>query len=38
MKKDIPEYVYECMVRQQVKIEHQKPDGLLRPLEIPVWK
>jgi hypothetical protein len=38
MKKDITEYVPECIVCQQVKIEHQKPGGLLRPLEIPVWK
>jgi hypothetical protein len=38
MKRDIAEYVSECIVCQQVKIEHQKPGGLLRPLDIPVWK
>lgn len=38
MKKDIVEYVSKCMVCQQVKIEHQKPGGLLRRLEISVWK
>lgn len=29
MKKDIAKYVSECVVCQQVKIEHQKPGGLL---------
>ena len=32
------EYVSKCMVCQQVKAEHQKPSGLLKPLEIPMWK
>jgi len=38
MKRDIAVYVSECAVCQQVKIEHQRPGGLLQPLEIPVWK
>lgn len=38
MKKEIAEYVSECVVCQQVKIKHQKPGALLRPLEIPIWK
>ena len=38
MKRDIAVYVSECAVCQQVKIEHQRPSGLLQPLEIPVWK
>lgn len=37
-KKDIVEYVPEYIVCQQVRIGHQKLGGLLRPLEIPVWK
>ena len=27
-----------CLTCQQVKIEHQKPAGLLQPLEVPEWK
>ena len=38
MKKDIAVYVSECAVCQQVKIEHQRPGGLLQPLDIPIWK
>ena len=38
MKRDIAVFVSECAVCQQVKIEHQRPGGLLQPLEIPVWK
>ena len=38
MKRDIAVYVSECAVCQQVKIEHQRPGGLLQPLDIPVWK
>ena len=38
MKKEIAEFVCRCLVCQQVKVEHQKPGGLLHPLEIPVWK
>lgn len=38
MKRSITEYVPEYMVCQQVKIEHQKPNGLLQPLDVPVWK
>jgi len=38
MKTDIAEFVARCMVCQQVKIEHQRPAGLLEPLEIPQWK
>lgn len=38
MKSDIAQYVQSCLVCQQVKAEHQKPGGLLRPLEIPQWK
>lgn len=38
MKKNIVKYVVECVVCQQLKIEHQNPGGLLQPLEVPVWK
>ena len=35
MKKEIAQFVQKCLVCQQVKAEHQKPSGLLQPLEIP---
>src|SRR5262249_7597540 len=38
MKKDVADYVMKCTVCQQVKIEHQRPGGLLKPLKIPEWK
>ena len=38
MKKEIALYVQKCLICQQVKAEHQKPSGLLQPLEIPEWK
>ena len=38
MKKEIARFVQTCLVCQQVKVEHQKPSGLLQPLEIPEWK
>jgi len=38
MKKDVVKYVAKCLTCQQVKAEHQKPGGLLQPLEIPEWK
>ena len=37
MKRDIAEFVSKCLTCQQVKIEHQRPSGLLQPLEIPTW-
>ena len=38
MKKEIVEFVSKCLICQKVKIEHQKPYGLLQPLTIPDWK
>ena len=38
MKVDIAEWVNKCLTCQKVKAEHQKPSGLLQPLEIPEWK
>jgi hypothetical protein len=38
MKRDIVEYVSLCDTCQRVKVEHQRPAGLLQPLKIPEWK
>ncbi|XP_075483614.1 uncharacterized protein LOC142523767 [Primulina tabacum] len=38
MKRDVVEFFSKCQVCQQVKAEHQRPGGLLQPLEIPEWK
>jgi hypothetical protein len=38
MKVDIAKYVASCGICQKVKAEHQKPGGLLKPLEIRTWK
>jgi xanthine dehydrogenase molybdopterin-binding subunit B len=38
MRRDIAHYVACCDTCSRVKIEHQKPAGLLNPLAIPVWK
>jgi hypothetical protein len=38
MREDIAEYVARCDTCQRVKAEHQRPAGLLEPLEIPTWK
>jgi hypothetical protein len=38
MREDIAEYVARCNMSQRVKAEHQRPTGLLQPLEIPMWK
>ena len=34
MKREIAQYVAQCLVCQQVKIEHQRPAGFLQPLPI----
>jgi hypothetical protein len=34
MRRDIAYYVACCNTYSRVKIEHQKPTGLLKPLEI----
>jgi hypothetical protein len=36
--KRIAEYVSLCDTCQWVKVEHQRPAGLLQPLKIPEWK
>jgi hypothetical protein len=37
MKRDIAEYVALCDTCQQVKAKHQRPAGLLQPLQVPEW-
>ncbi|GJU27441.1 putative reverse transcriptase domain-containing protein [Tanacetum coccineum] len=38
MKAEIPSYVSKCLTCAKVKIEYQKPSGLLVQPEIPQWK
>ena len=38
MKRDVARYISKCAVCQQVKIEHQRPGGLLQSFPIPEWK
>src|ERR1044072_3947028 len=38
MKRDVARFVSQCDVCRRVKAHHQKPAGLLQPLEIPEWK
>ncbi|KAL8124244.1 hypothetical protein AgCh_012039 [Apium graveolens] len=38
VKREVAEWVSKCLTCQRVKAEHQRPSGLLRPLEIPKWK
>jgi hypothetical protein len=38
MKRVIAEHVAICDSCQRIKVEHQRPAGLLQPLQIPQWK
>jgi hypothetical protein len=38
MKGDIADFVARCDTCRRIKVEHQRPAGLLQPLHIPVWK
>ena len=38
MKRHVEDFVRRCLMSQQVKAEHQKPAGLLQPLEVAEWK
>ena len=38
MKRHVRDFVRRCLTCQQVKAEHQKPAGLLQPLEMAEWK
>ena len=38
MKRHIGDFVQRCLTCQQIKDEHQRPVGLLHPLEVAEWK
>ena len=38
MKTHVGDFVRQCLTCQQVKVEHHKPAGLLKPLEVAEWK
>ncbi|GJY37306.1 putative reverse transcriptase domain-containing protein [Tanacetum coccineum] len=38
IKKDIALYVSKCLTCLKIKVEHQRPSGLLQQPEIPEWK
>lgn len=38
IKKDIAKFVIEYPNCQQVKVEHQKSEGLAQDIDIPTWK
>lgn len=38
MKKEVAEFVSQCLICQQVNAEHQKLGGLMQLLPIPKWK
>jgi hypothetical protein len=38
MKRDVAEYVAPCDTCLRVKAKHQRPAGLLQPLQVPEWK
>ena len=38
MKTDIAGHVARCDTYNRVKVEHQRPAGLLKPLDVPEWK
>jgi len=38
LKRDVAQFVYSCLICQKSKVEHQKPAGLLTPLDVPEWK
>jgi hypothetical protein len=38
MKREIIEHVAMCDSCRRIKAEHQRPAGLLQPLQIPQWK
>eukprot|EP00253_Pinus_taeda_P029623 PITA_29623 len=38
MKKDVADYLAQCLECQQIKAEHQYPARLSQPLPIPEWK
>ena len=38
MQRDAAQFVSKCLICQKVKSEHQRPQGKIQPLEIPMWK
>jgi hypothetical protein len=38
MKREVADYIALCDICQRVKVEHQRPAGLLQPLKVPEWK
>ena len=38
IKKHIEDFVHQCLTCQQIKVKHQRPVGLLQPLEVVEWK
>ena len=38
MKRHVGDFVRRCLTCQQLKAEHQRPTGLLQPLEVAEWK
>jgi hypothetical protein len=38
MKRDVAVYVALSDTCQRVKAEHQRPAGILQPLQVPKWK
>ena len=38
MKRHVGDFVLRCLTCHQIKAEHQKPVGLLQPLEVAEWK
>jgi len=38
MKKEVAQLVFACLTCKKAKVEHQRPSGILQPLEISVWK
>ena len=38
MKRHVEDFVRRCLTCQQIKTEHQKPEGILQPLEVAEWK
>jgi len=38
MKQEVADYMAKYLTCQSVKIKHQRPAGLLQPLDVPKWK
>ncbi|KAL4313586.1 hypothetical protein GQ457_01G039130 [Hibiscus cannabinus] len=38
LKRDVVRFVSHCLTCQKVKAEHQRPQGLLQRIELPLWK